>query len=53
MLQSLPGSSQLPVDLLSRPIQVAVGRKYQWSVWLKASAADDKAIFSLIGTGSS
>jgi hypothetical protein len=53
VLQSLPGNSELPVDLLSRPIHVAAGRKYSWSVRLKASKAESTATFSLVGTGSS
>lgn len=53
MLQSTPGTSELPVDLLSRPISVAPGRKYSWSVWLKASDQNAQVSFSLIGTGAS
>jgi hypothetical protein len=53
MLQSTPGTSELPVDLLSRPIAVALGRKYSWSAWLRASDQNAQVSFSLIGTGAS
>jgi hypothetical protein len=53
MLQSTPGTSELPVHLLSRPIAVAVGRTYSWSVWVKGRDASDRATFALVGTGTS
>eukprot|EP01052_Picozoa_sp_SAG31_P028095 SAG31_NODE_2682_length_5257_cov_9.066693_4_plen_438_part_00 len=59
-LKSVPGASELPVDLLSRPINIVPGRKYTWSAMLKtttshsADSVSASAVgISVIGTGSS